>query len=143
MSKEIYRVRGVAGTCWPNKDAAEAVARVHFPHESETLRYSRIYSLRMEGAEPTPAQPKQTIAFTVHGFDENREDDTHEYCFSTADEARAFIKAAEDMPYSDHMTWRRNSIVINDDMEQSLARLLRDLTDERKENGYDEEGEEA
>lgn len=141
MSNEIYRVRGVAGTCWPNKDAAEAVARVHFPHESETLRYSRIYSLRMDGV-PTP--PKQTIAFTVHGFDENREDDTHEYCFATADEAREFVKRADEMPYSEHITWRRNSIVINDDLEQSLARLLRDLTGERDVNGYsDDEGEEA
>lgn len=144
-AREIYRVRGIDGTCYPDKLTAETAARAEFPDESADLRYSRIYFLRMED-NVQPGQPKQTIAYTVTGFDENRAEDTHEYCFATADDAREFVQRADAMPYSGHMTWRRNTIVINDDVEQSLHSLLRDLTNERDVNGYgadDEEGEEA
>ena len=139
-AREIYRVRGINGTCYPDKLTAETAARAEFPDESADLRYSRIYFLRMEENRPTEM-------YVVTGFDENRKEDVHEYCFATREETKAFIKAAKEMSYGTHITWRfDHHVVAYENLEQALHSLLRDLTAERDVNGYgadDEEGEEA
>lgn len=143
-AREIYRVRGIDGECYPDKLTAETAARAEFPDESADLRYSRIYFLRMEENRPTQAATP-TDMYVVTGFDRNREEDKHEFCFATREKTKAFIKAAEEMPYSEHITWRFDSMVAYENLEQALYNLRRDLTAERDVNGYgdDEEGEEA
>ena len=144
-AREIYRVRGIDGECYPDKLTAEAAARLEFPDESADLRYSRIYFLRMQENRPTQAATP-TDMYVVTGFDRNREEDTHEFCFATADDAREFVKRADEMPYSEHIWWSIDRTAVNESLEQALYNLRRDLTNERDVNGYgadDEEGEEA
>ena len=45
----IYRVRGIDGTCYASKEAAEVAALNAFPQELAVYRYTRVYYLRLEG----------------------------------------------------------------------------------------------
>lgn len=59
---QIWRVRGIDGTCYASKLDAESAAREEFPTEKADLRYSRVYYVLLEGRP-------QTLREFVHRLD--------------------------------------------------------------------------
>lgn len=125
---EIYRVRGIAGTCYPDKMSAEIAAREEFPDEHPDLRYARVYYLRMEAPRHAPAHAKtRTYVTTVTGYDENAEDDTFRYTFATRAEAKAFMREANHLNAGrrplHRITWRASELLVYA-QDEALADLV-------------------
>ena len=67
---EIWRVRGIDGTCFASKLDAEIAARDEFPEEGSGRNYDRIYYLRLNGSPLSLRElGKRAVVVATEDFD--------------------------------------------------------------------------